>query len=192
MIYNQETFAERLRQDDRTVIDEIYALYHHRIFRFSMAYLKNEEDAYDIVQEVFVTMWENRLVLRKDTNFDAYLFTVAKNSVLSLFRKRVTEQKYMEYLSQAATSNTVGTEEQTDYTFLKERYEQLIEQLPPKRKEIFKLSREKGLSNKEIAAMRGITEKTVEDHLSKALFFFKQHLGSFGIWTALFYFLFVE
>jgi len=192
MIYNEETFAERLRMDDRTVIDEIYAVYHAKIFRFSVAYLKNEEDAYDVVQEVFITMWKNRLVLRKKTNFDAYLFTVAKNTVFSLFRKRVTEQKYIDYLAQAATSNTQGTEEQTDYTFLRERYVQLMEQLPTKRREIFRLSREKGLSNKEIAAMRGITEKTVEDHLSKALFFFKQHLGSFGIWTALFYFLFVE
>ena len=192
MIYNADTFVQRLKLDDRTVIDEIYALYHSKIFRFSLAYLKNEEDAYDVVQEVFIKLWENRLVLKKDTNFDAFLFVIAKNAVLSLFRKRATEQKYLDYLAQAATSNTQGTEEQIDYTFLKERYKQLIDQLPPKRKEVFRLSREKGLSNKEIALMKGIAEKTVEDHISKSLFFFKQHLGSFGIWTALFYFLFVE
>lgn len=192
MIYNADTFVQRLKLDDRTVIDEIYALYHSKIFRFSLAYLKNEEDAYDVVQEVFIKLWENRLVLKKDTNFDAFLFVIAKNAVLSLFRKRATEQKYLDYLTQAATSNTQGTEEQIDYTFLKERYKQLIDQLPPKRKEVFRLSREKGLSNKEIAVMKGIAEKTVEDHISKSLFFFKQHLGSFGIWTALFYFLFVE
>jgi len=192
MNYNEETFAERLRIDDRMVIDEIYSHYHYKIFRFSLAYLKNEEDAYDLVQEVFIKLWENRLALNKDTNFDAFLFTIARNSVLSLFRKRVTEQKYIDYLTVAATSNTQGTEEQTDYTFLKERYERLIEKLPPKRQEIFKLSRETGLSNKEIAAEKGISEKTVEDHLTKAFSFFKQHLGSFGIWTALYFYLFVE
>lgn len=188
----KDTFVERLRRDDLTVIDEIYSHYHTKIFRFSVAYLKNEEDAYDIVQEVFIKLWENRLTLSRDTNFDGFLFTIAKNSVLSLFRKRITEQKYIDYLTIAAKNNTQGTEEQTDYTFLKERYEKLIEKLPPKRQEIFKLSREKGLTIKEIAAKQGISEKTVEDHLSKALFFFKQHLGSFGIWTALFYYLFVE
>lgn len=192
MIYNADTFAQRLKVDDRTVIDEIYALYHSKIFRFSLAYLKNDDDAYDVVQEVFIKLWENRLVLKKDTNFDAFLFTIAKNAVLSLFRKRGTEQKYLDYLAQAATSNTQGTEEQIDYTFLKERYKQLIEQLPPKRKEVFRLSRERGLSNREIARLKGIAEKTVEDHISKSLFFFKQHLEHFGIWTALFYFLFVE
>jgi len=188
----EDTFVERLRRDDLTVIDEIYLHYHTKIFRFSVAYLKNEEDAYDIVQEVFIKLWENRLTLSRDTNFDGFLFTIAKNSVLSLFRKRITEQKYIDYLTVATKNNTQGTEEQTDYTFLKERYEKLIEKLPPKRQEIFKLSREKGLTIKEIAAKQGISEKTVEDHLSKALFFFKQHLGSFGIWTALFYYLFVE
>jgi len=192
MIYNEKTFVERLQMDDRIVIDEIYAQYHSKIFRFSLAYLKNEDDAYDLVQEVFIKLWENRLILRKETNFEAFLFTIAKNSVLSLFRKRITEQKYIDYLTVAATSNTQGTEEQTNYTFLKERYEQLIEKLPRKRQEIFKLSREKGLSNKEIAAAQGIAEKTVEDHLSKAFIFFKQHLGNLGIWTALFYYLFVE
>lgn len=192
MNYHEETFAERLRLDDRTVIDEIYDLYHYKIFRFSHAYLKNEEDAYDLVQEVFVKLWENRFTLKSDTKFDAFLFTIAKNSILSLFRKRITEQKYLDYLAVAATSNSQGTEEQTDYIFLKQRYEQLIEKLPPKRQEIFKLSREKGFSNKQIALMQGIAEKTVEDHLSKAFSFFKQNLGSFGIWTALFYYLFVE
>ena len=192
MIYNKETFAERLKTDDRTVIDEIYAIYHSKIFRFSLAYLKNEAESYDVVQDVFIKLWENRLVLKKDTNFDAFLFTIAKNSVLSLFRKRITEQKYIDYLEQAATSNTQGTEEQTNYTFLKERYEQLTNQLPIKRREIFILSREKGLTNKEIGLLKGIAEKTVEDHISKALSFFKKNLGMLGIWTLLFYFLFVE
>lgn len=65
MIYNEETLAERLRRDDRTVIDEIYEGYHSKIFRFSLAYLKNEDDAYDVVQESFIKLWENRLVLKK-------------------------------------------------------------------------------------------------------------------------------
>jgi len=192
MNHNEETFAENLRIDDRTVIDDIYAQYHKKIFRFSLSYLKNEEDAYDLVQDVFIKLWENRFSLKKDTNFDAFLFTIAKNSVISLFRKRITEQKYLDYLNVAATSNTQGTEEQTNYTFLKDRYDQLIDKLPPKRQAIFKLSREKGFSNKEIADIQGISEKTVEDHLSKSFLFFKQHLGNPGVLTALFYYLFVE
>ena len=58
MINTEKNFAERLRSDDKKVIDEIFALYHIKIFRFSVSYLKNEDDAYDIVQEVFIKIWE--------------------------------------------------------------------------------------------------------------------------------------
>lgn len=192
MNYDKDTFAERLRLDDRSVIDEIYEMYHAKIFRFSVSYLKNEEDAYDIVQEVFIKLWENRLGLKKDTNFDAFLFTVAKNAVLSLFRKRATEQKYRSDLSSTEESEPNKIENDLDFEFLKKRYNQLIEKLPPKRKEIFILSREKGLTNKEIAFTKGISEKTVEDHLTKSLSFFKQHFSAIGMFTLLFFYLFIE
>jgi RNA polymerase sigma-70 factor (family 1) len=192
MINTEKNFADRLRSDDKKVIDEIFALYHIKIFRFSVSYLKNEDDAYDIVQEVFIKIWEARFSLKSDTNFDAFIFTIAKNAVMSLFRKRLSEQKYLDYLSESVVSNALDTEEQTDYVFLRQKYEQLVETLPVKRKEIFLLSREKGLSNKEIALKQGVSEKTVEDHITKALAYLKKQLSSSGIWTLLFYFLFVE
>jgi len=112
--------------------------------------------------------------------------------VLSVFRKRISEQKYLDHLAVSAVTNTDDTEDQINYSLLKQRYEQLIEQLPPKRREIYTLSKIKGLPNKQIAALQGIAEKTVEDHLTKAFSFLKQNLSGFGIWTALFYALFVE
>ncbi len=193
MNYDKDTFAERLRLDDRRVIDEIYEMYHAKIFRFSVSYLKNEDDAYDVVQDVFIKLWEHRLSLKKDTNFDAFLFTVAKNTVLSLFRKRTTEQRYRSDLSSSSGETEVNKiENDLDFEFLKKRYNQLIEKLPPKRKEIFILSREKGLTNKEIASTKGISEKTVEDHLAKSLSFFKQHFSVLGSFTLLFFYLFIE
>ncbi len=192
MIYTESNFAERLRLDDKKVMEEIFSIFHTRIFRFSIAYLKNEHDAYDVVQDVFIKIWESRYTLKKDTNFDAYIFTIAKNAMLSLFRKRLTEQKYLDYMVQVGESDSGGTEEQTNFFFLKQRYEELIEQLPLKRKEIFILSREKGLSNKEIALLKGISEKTVENQLTRALAFFRQNLSSYGIWTAFFYYLFIK
>lgn len=184
--------AERLRNDDKTAIDEIFTLYHNRIFRFSVAYLKNDNDAYDIVQDVFIKLWESRFALHVDTNFDAFIFTIAKNTVLSLFRKRLSEQKYLDYLSENFSSDSYDTEEQTNYAFLLQKYEQIVATLPLKRKEIFRMSRDLGLTNKEIALRQGISEKTVEDHITKALVYLKMQLKSYGIWTLLFYFMFVD
>jgi len=192
MIVSDKSMAERLRNDEASVIDDIFALYHKRIFRFSISYLKNDNDAYDIVQDVFIKVWENRLTLNPDTNFDAYIFTITKNALFSLFRKRLTEKKYLDYLSELTISNNHDTEKQTDYIFLQQKYEELVEKLPTKRKEIFLISRKTGLSNKEIALRKGISEKTVEDHLSKSLAFLKKQFSNHGILMVLFYFLFVE
>ncbi|OJU45699.1 MAG: RNA polymerase sigma-70 factor [Bacteroidales bacterium 45-6] len=192
MIVSDKSMAERLRNDEASVIDDIFALYHKRIFRFSISYLKNDNDAYDIVQDVFIKVWENRLTLNPDTNFDAYIFTITKNALFSLFRKRLTEKKYLDYLSELTISNNHDTEKQTDYIFLQQKYEELVEKLPTKRKEIFLMSRKTGLSNKEIALRKGISEKTVEDHLSKSLAFLKKQFSNHGILMVLFYFLFVE
>ena len=192
MIVSDKSMAERLRNDEASVIDDIFALYHKRIFRFSISYLKNDNDAYDIVQDVFIKVWENRLTLNPDTNFDAYIFTITKNALFSLFRKRLTEKKYLDYLSELTISNNHDTEKQTDYIFLQQKYEELVEKLPTKRKEIFFRPRKTGLSNKKIALRKGISEKTVEDHLSKSLAFLKKQFSNHGILMVLFYFLFVE
>ncbi|BAX79987.1 RNA polymerase sigma-70 factor [Labilibaculum antarcticum] len=188
----EQSYYKRLKGGDKYVIDEIYNRFHFKIFRFSFAFLKNEEDAYDIVQEVFIKFWEKRSSLKDDTNLEAFLFTIAKNTVLSVFRKRSTEQKYLDYLQNTVNSNSSGTKEQVDYVFLKGQYDKLVPELPPKRRAIFLLSREKGLSNKEIAELKGISEKTVEDHITKSLAFLRKHILLFGIWGELFYFVFVD
>ncbi|ODT56383.1 MAG: hypothetical protein BGP01_03085 [Paludibacter sp. 47-17] len=189
---NKTTFSERLRNDDRSVVDEIYAFYHRRLFRFALAYLKNDDDSYDIVQDVFLKIWENRFRLRYDTNFDAFIFTVAKNSVLSLLRKRLSEQKYQSENSAVQEVDHHPIEEDIDYRMIQQKYTELVDQLPSKRKEIFKLSRDSGLSNKEIASQKGISEKTVEDHLTKSLSFLRRKLGKFGLTALLYISLFID
>jgi len=177
---------------DKTVIDKIYALYHKKIFNFAVSYLKDEDAALDIVQETFIKLWEQRKTLKKNTNIESYIFTVTKNAVLSLFRKHSTEQKYLDYLKGQTVNNSSGSEEQTDFDFLQERYDELLEKLPTKRREVFELSRKMGLSNKEIAEKQGISIKTVENQITKALAYFKENLDVYGAFWALFYYMFIE
>jgi RNA polymerase sigma-70 factor (ECF subfamily) len=156
-----------------------------------LSYLKNEEDAYDVVQEVFFNVWNKRTNLKKDTRIEPFIFTTTKNAVISLFRKKATERKYLEYLGNAVISNNIGAEELVDFSFLEKEYETLISQLPEKRKEVFVLSRKYGLSNKDIAFRLKISEKTVENQLTKALAFFKEQFGSAGFIGLLYFYLFV-
>ncbi|WP_016778070.1 RNA polymerase sigma-70 factor [Anaerophaga thermohalophila] len=187
----QEKLFIELSKGNKRVLDEIYNRYHQKIFGFALSYLKNEDDAYDIVQEVFINLWNSRSSLKKDTRIEPFIFTATKNAVISLFRKRATEQRYLEYLGSTVVSNNMGTNEQIDYNFLEEQYESLISQMPEKRKEIFILSRKKGLTNKDIASKLGISEKTVENQLTKALAFLKEHFSADGFLGLLFFYLFI-
>ena len=112
----EEKLFIELSKGNKRVLDEIYKQYHKKIFGFALSYLKNEDDAYDIVQEVFINLWNNRSSLKKNTRIEPFIFTATKNAVISLFRKRATERKYLEYLGSTAVSNNMGTGEQIDFT----------------------------------------------------------------------------
>lgn len=192
MSESNTSFIEKLRKNDPSVMDDLFAVYHKKLYYFAFAYLKNEEDSMDIVQEVFIKIWKNRLNLLTDSNFDSYIFSISKNTIISVFRRRATEIKYRDFFSEKEIINSLDTEEQVNYEMLNERYNELVNKLPPKRKEIFLLSRKDGLSHKEISQLKKISCKTVEDHINKALTFFKDNKLNMGIWAMLFYLLFID
>ncbi|MGM0531255.1 MAG: RNA polymerase sigma-70 factor [Bacteroidota bacterium] len=193
VIQDDKELVDGLKGGNKTVIDHIYYTYHKRIYAFALSLLKSEEDAVDIVHEVFVKLWKKRHDLEKDTKIEPLIFTITRNTVLSLFRKRASENKYYDQIAgtPGMQNNASNTEEQVNYTFLREQVDQLVEQLPPKSRRVYLLSRENGLSNKEISRKMGIAEKTVEDHITKALTFLKKHLREIGVTGTLFWYLFV-
>lgn len=189
---NNEKLINRFIDGDKTAINDLYTEYSPRLYRFAMAYLKSESEVLDIVQEVFVNVWVNRNKLKKDSNLDAYLFTVAKNTIVSVFRKKLSEKDYLEHLKNKTITNSIDTESQFNYNQLSDKLNDLVEQLPPQRKKIYQLSKEQGLANKTIAAELGISVKTVEDHLSKASKFIKKNLTEYGFLALLFIDLFIN
>jgi RNA polymerase sigma-70 factor (ECF subfamily) len=179
---------QALKQGDKRVFDEIYTYYQKKVFYFAFSYLKTEADAIDLVQEVFVKFWENRQTISVNLGVEALLFSMTKNSIISLLRKRSSEKKYMAYLETISHQYTTDdTQDLASYNLLRSHIVNYIDELPPKSKEVFLLSRQQGLSNKAIAEQLSITEKTVEGHITKALTHLKkriQPLGFFGLLVA--------
>ena len=180
-----------LKGGDKNAINELYEKYSPRLYHFVLRYLKSEEDTRDIIQEVFIRLWNKREELKKGTNIEAFLFTVAKNVTISEFRKKITGKEYIEYLRSLVVKNNSDTELQVDYSLLSEQMEKLIGELPEQRRRIYLLSKDKGYSNKAIAKELQISVKTVEDHITKARRHLKENLKEYGLLAILFYKMFI-
>ncbi|MGV8095806.1 MAG: RNA polymerase sigma factor [Mangrovibacterium sp.] len=176
----KSTFIIRLKAGEKNALNELYAMYSKRLYGFAFGYFKSEEDSRDIVQEVFIKLWNSREELKEDSHLEAFLFTVAKNTIISSFRKKISEKEYLEQLRFLVVKNNSDTEKQVDYKLLEEKVQELIHSLPEQRQRVYLLSKEEGYSNKSIAEELHISVKTVEDHITKARKFLKKHLKEYG------------
>ena len=182
-----------LKKGDITAFDAIYNKYCHKLHEFVLRYLKQEEDAEGVVQEVFIKIWKARSKIDIYSSFESYLFTIAYNSSISLLRKRLTETKsrnYLKLLQQVDNANSIIDELQ--FKELKDRVQSLLKELTPRQNEIYLLSREQGLTHKEIAKKLNISKNTVKNHLVATLKFLKSHIDSNLVVSVLFFCLFLQ
>ena len=194
MVYdnnNLKTIVRSLAGDDKKALDELYNYYYPRLYAFAKKFLKVEDDINDILQEVFIKIWENRRNIKDVETFNAYIFTITKNTVITYFREKTKLTAFESRLKEMATTEGYFIDDSTEYKDIKEKVEHFIEQLPEKRKLIFKLSREQGLSHKEIAFQLDISVKTVEDHIMHAIRFLRKHLKPLDITTLLYLAIFI-
>lgn len=181
----------KLSGGDKNALDEIYNYYYPKLYAFARSFLKVEDDINDILQEIFVKLWLNRQKIKNVDTFNSYLFTIAKNHIISYFRIKAKDQEFETRLKEIASSEQTTEITNIEYKELKDKLEEVIEQLPEKRKIIFKLSRQDGLSHAEIAEKLEISIKTVEDHMRHALKFIKKHMKSFETMVLLYISLFL-
>lgn len=172
------TVLRRLKEGDETAFESIYWKYNSHVFNFINSLLYDRVISEDITQSVFMKIWERRESIDLDKGFDAYLFTIARNMVYKETENRLLSESAFYALSQQQTNEDFLMEEKIDADSLRLYIDNLIEQLPLSRKEIFKLSRREHLSNKEIATRLSISEKTVETQLYRSLRFLKEKLSN--------------
>ena len=159
----------RLIEDDDRAFERIYKMYVERVYYFAYRYLNSPEETEEIVQEVFTKIWENRRNINTELSFSGYILTTTKNTIFNEHRKKVNHQTYCNYIIGYLQKNMQNVEDEIVYKDLMELVNKSIDELPPKRQEIFKLSRFKGMPYKEIAKKLAISEKTIETHIRLAL-----------------------
>lgn len=182
-----------LKNGDRVAFYNIYERYCRRLHGFVLRYIKVEADAEGIVQEVFIKLWESRNKLDAYTSFESFLFTITYNTTISLLRKRAHEQKYLEHLkSIQQVQKAPDLIDELHLNELNEQIQTLLEELTPRQKEIFQLSREHGLTHDEIAKKLDISLNTVKKHMANALSFLKSRINNQLVINALFVCLFLS
>ena len=155
----------------------IFESYYPRLLRFAQEYVGNIEDAEDILQNVFLTLWEKRNSLRADTNLYSYMLTLVKSECIDLLKHRKVvsrheaSQKAVQQQETAFNYYSISKfdPEQMDIESLELLAERAISELPEQCRRVFEMSRYEGLRYKEIAQRLGISVKTVESHISHAL-----------------------
>ena len=164
-----------VRQGNQSAFTTLYKNYWRQVYNFCRLYLIDKNAIEEVVQEVFVKVWESRDFIREDDSFKGLLFIITRNLVFNQHRKNVNEDFYKMTIL-AAMEDSYNMEEEIDARNLSEYIDQLIAELPPRRKEIFNLSRKEHLSYKEIAQQLNLSEKTVEHQISEALKYLKQNV----------------
>lgn len=167
----------RLQKGDNVSFEYLYNAWSGKLYNFVMRISRGDSYlAEEIVQSVFIKVWESRQSLDPAKSFGAYLCTIAKNQLVNIYQHRMLEFLYHEKIKHSEPIENT-TEKEVDYHLLEEYIDSLIEQLPPARKEIFVLSRRNLLTNKEIAEKLNISENTIESQLTKAASFLRSEVN---------------
>ena len=166
-----------LRNGSEMAFGTIYKRYAGKLFNFIMTLSHGDRyAAEEIVQSVFVKLWEVREQIQPEKSVLSYLSVIAKNMLLNRFQRQTIEFVYQEYILQEESPFDTATEKELDRKWLEDFIDELIDQLPPSRKRIFILSRKDDLSTKQIAAMMHISVSTVETQLSLATRYMRRQL----------------
>lgn len=188
---NDNNLVKLLQKGNVAAFDSLFEVYSQKLFGFALKYFKNESDAEELVQEVFVKVWENRQTLKSELSFKSYLFTIALNQIRKHFNKKATSLRYLDSLQNEPEFSENQAVQENDYESALHQINLIIEQMPPRRREIFMKSKLEGKSSKEIAAELNISAGTVDNQVSEALRFIRTRLKSENLALLLFAVLFV-
>ena len=156
---------------------KIYECYQGKIFLFALRLTKSKSETEEVVQEVFVRLWEKREKIKVEKNFNSYILTITKNLVLDKLKKaaydKTVQQKMCQYM-QALQNTPVDQLIEKELTRL---HQQAVDRLSPQKKTVFILSREEELSYEEIAQKLGVSKNTVRNQMADSLKSIREYLA---------------
>ncbi|WPU96329.1 RNA polymerase sigma-70 factor [Mucilaginibacter sabulilitoris] len=168
---------ELIRKDHRGAFTELYNRYWDKLFTVAMHRLNDEHEAEEVVQEVFLSLWQRRASVQLTHSINTYLSVAVKYRIINHLDKQYRKKQHIEHLTISSPLGEDSTNRWLSEKELRAQLEQSISQLPEKCRIVFLLSRDEHKTNAQIAAELNIAEKTVEAHMTKALSTLRQSLN---------------
>jgi RNA polymerase sigma-70 factor (family 1) len=181
---------EKLRKGDIKAFNLIYEKYSFKLYSFGLKYLKSTDEAEELVQSVFVKLWENYKELKTGTSFKSYLFTIAYNDMCKIFRKRKYDRRFIDDVLKSDFQYSYSLDENIDQKSILTQVQKIIDLLPEKQRTVFIKSKLEGKSTREISEELGLSPGSIDNYISKSLKFIRLRIRHGNLSIALFFTLF--
>lgn len=187
LLHTEKELVKKLKDGDSFAFEVLFYKYRNKIKGFALKIVPAQIDQEEIVQEVFVRVWLKKDAIDPEKDFQSYLFSIAKHLVLDHLKSAVNRKLYFvgEHFQQDLLEEDgleASISEETE-----EKLQRLINEIPERRREIFRLSRFEGLSYKQIAERLNISENTVDSQIRNALAFLRKEFRKFVVLAFLYF-----
>lgn len=157
-----------LTAGDEYAFEQLYRIYSVPVLKKLVSLVKDEEIAKELLQDIFLKVWQKRGELDASLSFRGFLFRIAENKVIDVLRRAACDRKLLAHITRIATAGENSTETFVQFREVNEALQRAISSLPPQRKKVFVLCKLEGKTYEEVAQLLGISPGTVNDHVVKA------------------------
>ncbi|MDO8928580.1 MAG: RNA polymerase sigma-70 factor, partial [Bacteroidota bacterium] len=166
---DEKDLIVRLKNGDQTAFELLFHFYYPGLVMYAVQFTTDRMEAEEIVQDFFVRFWQRHQQIIPSDSLKSYLFLSVKNGSLNFLKHKKIEEKYIRSMTELSNNHLVYDPDLYIASELQEKIKKAIDLLPEKCREIFIMSRMRGLKNEEIAAELNLSKRTVETQISKAL-----------------------
>lgn len=167
--FQESEWVERLREGNLAAFEALFRRYYEELCLFCLQYVRDPEVAEDLVQDLFVRIWEQRNTLYPQGSSRGYLFAATRNRALNYLKHKQVEQNWTAEATQVPPGESDRPDENLQYNETIDAFEKALNALPEGQRTVFLLSRRHDLTYAEIASLLGISVKTVETQMGRAL-----------------------
>lgn len=178
--FNEKAVLEQLKQGDSQAFELIYRHYWDRLFNQAYSHLRDENETKELIQDLFVEIWQKRHTIDVHTSLDAYLQTALRFKILNYVKASLVKEKYAASIKHNQFNKHCHVEEDVQYAELHAALRSALQLLPAQPRRVYELRQNQGLSYAEIANSLQISISTVEKHMIKAMRYIRKRLERFN------------